>query len=170
MLLLMLRSLIHFLIFLIYNSAGSHYPVIKSVFFRSKLFQFETTAEAVCKSIVLFVVWKIVYGFLGIILASCFRWIVSFFKSTNINWCCACCYTCDNYRMIYTFLLNVPNYNKWNIVSFGVKTASLQPYWLHSNALMMRGCLNCRKDIFSQKSYLKRLVSCSFYHVFPVQI
>ena len=92
------------------------------------------------------------------------------FSKVLTYWCCACCYTCDNYRMIYTFLLNVPNYNKWNIVSFGVKTASLQPYWLHSNALMMRDCLNCRKDIFSQESYLKRLVSCSLYHVFPVQI
>ena len=74
----MLASLIHFLIFPIYNSAGSHYPVS----FRSQLFKFKATDDAVSRSSVILLFEKISCGLLDINLAFYFRWIVSFFKNT----------------------------------------------------------------------------------------
>ena len=59
-----------FLNFSIYNSAGSHYQVIKECFFvTSNLNLKKQPAKKCC----IFIVWKISYGLLGIISAFCFR-------------------------------------------------------------------------------------------------
>ena len=62
-----------FLNFSTYNSAGSHYQVIKECFFVTSNLNLKQQPRQFAKNYCIFIVWKISYGLLGIILAFCFR-------------------------------------------------------------------------------------------------